>query len=322
MKAILLDKQGGTLSLGKIDKPTAGEGEVRIKVHAVGLNPADVFLISWGSQKWTYPHVLGLDIAGTIDEIGKGVNGFKIGDEVFCHHDLTKQGGFTEYVIVIASVVALKPKNITMVEGASFPCTALTAYACLYEKLHITKGHTILIHGGAGGVGSCAIQMAKHTGCIVYTTCSSENIEYVKNLGADYTICYKEDDWVKKAMELTNNCGMDYILDTISPQNASKAFDCLAFNGQLVCIAGAPDKVMPSWRGFSVHEELLGNYYTLGKPELVEQLAQMWKQVVNLISEKILVPVSITVISLEEIPETLQFIAKRHVKGKYVAKLI
>jgi len=129
--------------------PKPGKGEVRIRVHAAGLNPVDYKVAASGNPYWTYPFILGLDVAGTIDAVGEGVSDWKAGDRVFYHGDLTKPGGFAEYAITTAHTIASIPHDVTFEEAAALPCARMTAYQALHRKPYVQSGQTILIHGGA-----------------------------------------------------------------------------------------------------------------------------------------------------------------------------
>lgn len=166
MKAVVIDRPGtpDTFRIAEMPIPEPEAGEVRIKVHAVGLNPADCKLAARGFPTWKYPFVLGLDVAGTIDLVGPEVTGWQVGDEVYYHANLSKSGAFAEYHVNMAHAIAPKPLDLPFPEAAALPCPGWTAYQALHRKLHIQTGQTILVHGGSGGVGGLAIQLAKLKG--------------------------------------------------------------------------------------------------------------------------------------------------------------
>jgi NADPH:quinone reductase len=193
MKALLLDHATGhqDLYLGVLPTPVPQAGELLVQVQAVGLNPVDYKLAAMGWPTWTYPHVLGLDVAGVVTEIGAGVTDFQIGDRVFYHGNLRKQGGFAEFATTVAHVVSPIPEGMTFETAAALPCAGFTAWHALHERLHIEQGQTVLIQGAAGGVGGFAVQLAHLAGCRVIATCSSGNIDFVRGFGADEIIYYR-----------------------------------------------------------------------------------------------------------------------------------
>ncbi|OHR68270.1 zinc-binding alcohol dehydrogenase [Bacillus sp. HMSC76G11] len=325
MKALLLEGKGEwkEMRVGETEKPSPGKGEILIKVKAAGLNPVDYKTGTGGNPLWSYPHILGLDAAGIVEETGAEVMNVQIGDRVVYHGDLTKKGGFAEYAVTTAHTVSIIPESVSFEDAAALPTAGYTAYQALYRKLRITEGESILIHGGAGGVGGFAIQMAKRSGLTVFTTASAANHEYVKSLGADYAIDYKESDVIAKVMELTAGNGVDAVLDTVSRQNATDSLDCLAFNGRIAYIAGAPDftKVKPFTKAISYHEIALGAVHQSNNIEQQKDLAVMGDAMLMLVAERQLSSLLEQVISLEEVPEALLQLSERHVKGKIVARV-
>lgn len=326
MKALVLDQPGSpqTLRITSMSLPEPGIGEVRVRVHAVGLNPVDYQVAASGIKNWTYPFILGLDVAGTIDAIGKGVIDWKIGDRVFYHGDLSKPGGFAEYAITTAHTIAAIPQNVSFEEAAALPCAGLTAYQALFRKLHLQAGQTILIHGGAGGVGGFAVQLAALSGLKVISTASLDNLAYVKELGAHHVIDYHTEHVGLRVKELTEERGVDAVINTVNRVVATDDLDLLAFNGQLVYIAGAPDfsRVKPFSKALSFHEIALGGAYLSGDIVAQKDLAKMAEELVTLVSEKKVSPMLSNVISIDEIPDALVRLSERHVRGKIVAKFM
>src|ERR1700733_2368139 len=190
MKAMVIEKFGHEeqLHLGDIPTPLPSDNEVQIQVLYSAVNPVD-WKIREGLMKNFLPHefplILGWDAAGIVKAIGKNVKKFKVGDEVFayCRKPIVKWGTYAEYVCFDADNIALKPNNINFAEAAAIPLAGLTAWQALFDFAKLKKGESILIHGGAGGVGSFAIQFAKHAGAKVITTASKQNHDYVKKLG-------------------------------------------------------------------------------------------------------------------------------------------
>ncbi|UPM52516.1 zinc-binding dehydrogenase [Gottfriedia acidiceleris] len=325
MKALLLkDKNLWTeMKIEEIEKPTAQKGEVVVEVAAAGLNPVDYKTATNGNPKWSYPHILGLDVAGTISEIGEGVTGWNLGDRVVYHGDFTKNGGFAQFAVTTAHTISRIPDTVSFEEAAALPTAGYTAYQALYRKLPMNHIETILVHGGAGGVGGFAVQLAKKLGKTVISTASAHNNEYVRSLGADYVIDYREENIEEKVKEITKGRGVDAVLDTVSRENATASLDYISYGGHIAYIAGAPDfsKIKPFTQVISYHEIAL-NAVHHGDDFIAQQdLGKMGNELLALLAQKEISPMISKVISLEEIPSALLELSKRHVKGKIVAKI-
>ena len=325
MKALVLKDKGlwDNMTVEEIETPTPGKGEVLVNIYAAGLNPVDYKTATNGNPNWTYPHVLGLDGAGIIEEVGEDVTEWSPGDRVVYHGDLTKKGTFAEYAITSAHTISALPDAISFEDAAAIPTAGYTAYQALFRKLHIHKGQTILIHAGAGGVGGFAIQMAKYMGLTVITTASKRNHDYVKKLGADYAIDYKEEDFVERVLEITNGIGVNAVLDAVSRDNATKSLDTLTFNGQMAYIAGAPDftEGVSFARPLSFHRIALGGVHQSSNTAEQADLAAMGDEMINLILGGYVDPLIQQIVSLEDVPQALVEISERHVTGKIVAKV-
>ncbi len=200
MKAAFITQYGNNekITLGQLEKPSYGSTQVLIKVAAAGVNPVDFHVrngMLQDSDTHTLPLVLGWDAAGTVAEIGEDVENLKVGDEIFVFSPISLQGTYAEYLAVDANLVVAKPKNLNMAESAGVPLAAVTAWQGLIQDGQLTKGQTVLVLGGSGGVGGFAIQIAKSMGAHVITTASAKNEAYVKSLGADEFINYKETEF-------------------------------------------------------------------------------------------------------------------------------
>ncbi|MES2048758.1 MAG: NADP-dependent oxidoreductase, partial [Pseudomonadota bacterium] len=202
MKAFILDGYGkkARLRAGEMPEPTLREDEVLVQVHASGVNLLDSKIRS-GEFKLILPYrlplVLGHDVAGVVTRLGSRVRQFKVGDEVYARPDDFRIGSFAEFVAVKEDSLALKPNNLSMEEAASIPLVGLTVWQALVEKAKLKKGQKVFIQAGSGGVGTFAIQLAKHLGATVATTTSTGNVALVKSLGADIVIDYKTEDFEK-----------------------------------------------------------------------------------------------------------------------------
>lgn len=325
MKALLLENKGKVFEMrvGNAEKPSPGQGEILVKIHATALNPVDYKTGNGGNPNWTYPHILGLDSAGTVEEVGADVTDVRVGNRVVYHGDLTKKGGFAEYGVTTAHTVSIIPAGVSFEEAAALPTAGYTAYQAIFHKMHASEGQTILVHAGAGGVGGFAIQLAKNAGLTVMTTASSANHAYVHSLGADYAIDYREEDFVEKVLEITNGRGVDLVLDTVGRDNADKSLKALAFNGQIAFIAGPPNvnDAISFAHPLSFHQVALGSVHESNNIKQQKTLAEMGDRMLSLLQEGTINPMVEKVISLEEVPEALAELSTRRVKGKIVARI-
>ncbi|WP_035722402.1 NADP-dependent oxidoreductase [Gracilibacillus boraciitolerans] len=242
MKAIVIEQYGGKeeLKLQELDKPTPGENQVVVKLHATSINPID-WKLREGYLKemlpFEFPIILGWDAAGVIDQVGDGVSDFQVGDRVFARPETTNRGTYAEYTIVDENLLAPIPDNISFEEAAAVPLTALTAYQCLFDFGNIQKGDKVLIHaGGAGGVGTFAIQLAKNKGAYVSTTASTKNIDFLLSLGADEVIDYTKQDFEEELKDY------DFVLDALGGDILDKSFNVVGEGGKIATIAGQPDQ--------------------------------------------------------------------------------
>ncbi|MBX0357441.1 zinc-binding dehydrogenase [Halobacillus sp. Nhm2S1] len=324
MKALLLkgENQWKEMKLQEVEKPHPQKGEVLIEVHAAGLNPVDYKTATNGNPNWTYPHILGLDAAGTIAEVGDGVTEWKKGDRVVYHGDLLKKGAYAQYAVTTAHTISRIPDEISFEEAAALPTAGYTAYQAIHRKLPLDQVNTILIHAGAGGVGGFGIQLAKAAGKTVITTASSHNHDYVRRLGADFVIDYRNEDVHQRVKEITDGKGVDAVVDAVSRDNATASLDFLAFMGHLVYIAGAPDftKVKPFTTVVSYHEIALAAAHG-ADVESQKDLAVIGDEMLEMMSVGKLSSLLEETISLEEVPQALERLSERHVKGKIVAKI-
>ena len=325
MKAWLIEKSGNLDELvwGETDDVHAGKGQLAVKVISTALNPVDYQLIESGNPSWTYPHYTGVDLAGEVVEVGQGVEGFEVGDRVACHTNLNQKGAFAEYTVIDAIAAAKIPAGVSYDQSAAVLCAGMTAYQAVIQKLNHTDKRTILIHGGAGGVGGFAIQLAKELGLKVFSTASSVNHSWVKSLGADVAIDYKKEDVTKRIMEETDDEGVDLIFNTISSAEATADLKRLAFSGQLAFIAGGPDlsTVKPFTLSPSVHEVALGAAHSSGSDRAKANLAFMAKELMQRVDKGTLNPMVQEVLPREELPAGLKKLSGRHVRGKIIVRM-
>lgn len=231
MKASQISNYGGTEvhALNDVDKPSPGEGRVLVEVHAAGVNPFDGKLRAGLMKKvisLQFPAILGGDVSGVVAQVGPGVNGVSVGDEVYGSANAAGgAGSFAEYVTVSTSQLAAKPKSISFVEAGALPLTGASAYQAIVEHLGVSKNQKVLIHGGAGGIGSIAIQIAKHLGAHVATTVGPDGIVFAKQLGAEEVIDYHAQDFENKLRDF------DAVLDTVGGDTTAKSLKVLRPGG-------------------------------------------------------------------------------------------
>ncbi|WLF83350.1 NADP-dependent oxidoreductase [Moraxella sp. ZY210820] len=248
MNAMTVQKYGKhPVQKTSVPTPAIGDDDVLVKVHSASVNPLD-FKIRNGDLKlvlpFSMPLVLGNDFAGTVAGVGKNVREFAVSDEVFARTDTLRIGSFGEFVAIDQSNLAKKPANLNFNESASLPLVALTAYQA-FKKMNAKAGDKVLIHAGAGGLGSVAIQIAKILGLYVATTASNQGLALVKSLGADEVIDYKQENFYDKLSDF------DFVLDTIGGETLEHSFKVLKRGGKVVSVAGVPTKDFAKAMGLS-----------------------------------------------------------------------
>lgn len=234
MKAAYFNKHGGpeVMEYGDIADPVAAAGQVLVDVHAASVNGAD-----WKVRKGSYapitdlPYIPGRDFSGVVSALGAGVTNFAIGDAVFGVCDVGQEQAYAEKVAIKAAIVAKKPANLSHVDCAALALIGLTALVSIEDTLQLKSGETILIQGGAGGVASFAIQVAKHIGARVITTASAANHDYLHTLGADQIIDYNKEDFTQVVS------GCDAVFDTVGGDVTKRSFAALRPGGRLASIA-------------------------------------------------------------------------------------
>jgi len=240
MKAFTIDRYKSTDGGRIVDlpQPDVGDNDVLVQIHAAGVNLLDA-KIAAGEFKlilpYRFPLVLGNDVAGVVVAVGSGVRRFKPGDEVYARPDKDRIGTFAEFIAMSEDDVAIKPKELTMEEAASIPLVGLTAWQALVEKANLKPGEKVFIQAGTGGVGTFAIQLAKHLGATVATTASTANFDLLKGLGADVLIDYKTEDFETRLHDY------DVVLHSQDAKTLDKSLRVLKSGGKLISISGPPD---------------------------------------------------------------------------------
>ena len=238
MKALALTAYKQPPQWIDIPQPVPGVNQVVVKIAATAINPLDNMIVNGEFRQlfpYKLPQPLGNEFAGTVTAVGAGTTQFVIGDEVFARPDINRIGSFAEYIVVDESDLAAKPSNLSMKEAASLPLVLLTAIQAFTEKSTVRPGTKVFIQGGTGGLGSIAIQVAKHLGATVATTVSTANVELAAKLGADIVIDYRTQNYEDHLSDF------DVILDTLGGNETTRAMKVLAPGGTLISVVAAPD---------------------------------------------------------------------------------
>ena len=239
MKAFVVQKYGkDTLRAADVPLPTVGAHDVLVKISAASINPLDKMVRNGEFKqliKYKTPFILGHDVSGVITEIGSAVTEFKVGDEIYSRPRDLRIGTFAEYIAINSDDVALKPAALSLPEAAAVPLVALAAQQVLVDRAHVKAGQKVLIHAGAGGLGSTVIQLAKHLGAHVATTAHTRDVDRVREFGADVVVDYTKDDFSQVLS------GYDFVLDSLGGANLEKSLTILKPGGLAVGVAGPPD---------------------------------------------------------------------------------
>ncbi len=315
MKAITINKFGGVeeTSWSDLPVPAPKKGEVQIKISHTAVNPVDWKICEGYLQKLlphAFPLIPGWDASGTISAVGEGVTSFKVGDKVYayCRKPTVQWGTYAEYVCFDSEHVAPMPKTLDSAQAASIPLVSLTAWQAMFDDAQLREGQTILIHAGAGGVGSMAIQFAKNAGAKVYTTASTSHHDYVKRLGADVAIDYKQRPFYEVLNELEPD-GVDVVFDCAGYEALENSYGVVKKGGCLVGIVNRPDPEKCS-------EHAIKGVFTFVRPE-----GAQLKKIGQLIDEGKVVPPKVTELPFEEYAHAWEQIKTQHTQGKLVLKV-
>lgn len=329
MHALSLTAYKEPLQRSEVPEPTVGPDDVLVAVQAAGLNRLDEGIRQGQFTQIVplqLPHTLGLDLAGTVIEVGSAVRRFTPGDEVFARPRDGRIGTFAERIAVSEDDVARKPASVDMIEAASLPLVALTAWQAFVERGHLHAGQKVLIHAGAGGVGTIAIQLAKHLGATVATTVSAADRDFVRGLGADVVIDYRTEDFE------TLLSGYDLVLDSLGGENLEKSLRILKPGGTAIGIAGPPDPAFARRIGMNpvlraavtaLSRKIRAQAKRLGVTyEFLFMRADgaQLEQIAALVDEQVLRPVVGRVVPFEQVPAELGSLA-RGIRGKSVAAI-
>jgi NADPH:quinone reductase-like Zn-dependent oxidoreductase len=318
------------MRLGDMPEPELRDDDVLIEVHAAGLNLLDSKIKS-GEFKLILPYdmplVLGHDVAGVVTRVGSRVRQFKVGDEVYSRVPDHRIGTFAQFIAVNENDVAPKPGNITMEEAASIPLVSLTAWQALVERANVKKGQKVFIQAGSGGVGTFAIQLARHIGATVAATTSSANTDLVKSLGADVVIDYKKDDFEKVLQNY------DVVLHSQDAVALEKSLRVLKPGGTLISISGPPDPAFAKGIGAPWFVRLIVRLLSAGvrKKAARRDLKYSFlfmrphglqlREITRLIEAGAIRPVIDRVFPFESTNEALAYVEAGRARGKVVVKI-
>lgn len=332
MKAFVIHRYSKTDKLQLLDvaDPVPKKDEVLVQVHAASINQLDSKLKS-GEFKlllpYNFPLILGHDVAGRVTSVGSAVSRFKVGDEVFARPADFRIGTFAESIAVNEKDLAIKPKNISMAEAASLPLVALTVWQAFVQVAKLKKGEKVFIQAGSGGVGTVAIQLAKHLGATVATTASANSFAFLKGLGADVLIDYKKQDFETVLKDY------DLVLHSQDAKTLEKSLRVLRPGGRLISISGPPDvdfarRIGLSWfmklavsllsRKVKKQAKKLGVEYSF---LLMQANGEQLSQIGSLVEAGFIRPVVDKVFDFEELNEAMAYVESGRAKGKVVVKM-
>ena len=305
MKAIVVHQSGGTemLKYENAPRPEPKEDEILIRTMAAGVNPVDAYIRSGRYGGGSHPYIPGMDVAGVVEKVGAKITKFKAGDPVYAYLSFREQSGYAEFTIAKENETAIKPKNISFEQAAAVPLAATTAWQALIDAAGLKAGQTVLIHGGSGGVGHFAIQIAKARGAKVIATASTANQDLLKQLGVDQPIDYtktKFEDVVKD---------VDVVLEATRSDSMARSYGVVKKGGFVVSITGSPDQAQLEQHG------LRGDAIS-AHPD-----AHVLEELTKLIEARKLTPIVSQTFPLAEASKAHQQIETRHTRGKIVLKV-
>ncbi|HEY6083788.1 MAG TPA: NADP-dependent oxidoreductase [Nitrospira sp.] len=304
MKAILLDHVGGPESLryGDAPKPRPADKQLLVKVFATAVTPTEfawhlTFHTREGGAR-SFPVILGHEFSGIVEAIGPASTGIRIGDSIYGFNDWFMDGAQAEYCLTVPEHIAPKPERLKHTQAASVPISALTAWQALIDRAHLSKGQRVLIHGGAGAVGSFAVQVARHRQAHVVATASAENADFVAGLGADQVLDYRTTPFETVVMD------MDVVLDTVGGTTRDRSWDVLKPGGRLVTIAADGERFL---------QPRVRDAFFIVEPHRNQLL-----EISRLIDAGVFKPVMDSVFSLDHFQEAYE---RKPLRGKHVLRV-
>jgi NADPH:quinone reductase-like Zn-dependent oxidoreductase len=333
MKAALIDRYGSNdvVTVADIGIPTVGATDLLVRVHAASVNPVDIKTRAGGLKtllKYRLPLVLGNDLSGEVVDVGAQVTRFKRGDAVYARVDKNRIGTFAEFAAVRDGAAAFKPTNVTFEEAASLPLVSLTAWQALVEIGRLSANQRVLIHAGSGGVGSVAIQLARHIGATVLTTVGKRNVELVKRLGANVAIDYRSE----KFEDVAKEC--DVVLDSAGGDTLVRCFECVKPGGVVVSInSSTPSPAFT--RNWGLNPVIIFAIRVLSRKALaaarkhnaryeyffVRADGEQLREIAGLVEPGAITPVVDKVFRLEEVRDAFTYSESGRPMGKVVIKV-
>lgn len=326
MKSLQITEYGDVkeaLSFNEIEKPTVTGKDILVKTKAVGLNPID-FKLASGAMKdmvpLDMPSTIAFDVSGEIVELGEETTGLEKGDKIYARVPHEQMGTAAEYVAVDSTVVSKKPGNISHEEAAGLPLIGLTSIQAL-ERVGLKEGDQVLIHAGSGGVGSFAVQYAKAKGAYVYTTTSTKNVDWVKDLGADRVIDYKKEDYKSVVSDL------DIVFDTLGEEYTTDAFKVIKKGGKVTTIVGAPDKETAAMMGMEDYQlpedlaKLIDDKSADYKFTWMQPNGDQLDSISSMVKDSKIKPIVDKIYSFEDGIDAYQHLATGRAKGKVIIKM-
>jgi NADPH:quinone reductase-like Zn-dependent oxidoreductase len=308
MKAVVIHEYGGpeVLKYEEVPRPEPQADQILVRVIAAGVNPVDGMIRSGTfakNGKRAFQIILGGDIAGVIEKVGSKITKFKLGDPVFAYISLDSGGGYAQYALVTEREAAPKPKSLTYVEAAAVPIVALTAWQALIDTAKLNTGQTVLIHGGSGGVGTFAIQIAKARDAKVIATASTANQDFLKELGADVAIDYTRQKFEDIAKDV------DVVLDSIGKDTLARSYGVVKKGGIIVSLVARPN------------ESELEKHGVRGEALSVDPNSDELTEIGKLIDDKKIKVIVSQTFPLSEAIKAQQQVATGHTRGKIVLKV-
>lgn len=329
MKCMAIKQFGGVdvFQMTNIDKPSVKSGHILIKVEASSVNPLDFKLRKgyFPDLISEFPMILHGDVAGVVAEVGEGVSKFKVGDEVYgCAGGLlTMQGALAEFMLADANLIAHKPKSLSFTEAAALPLVSLTAWEALITRANLQKNQSILIHGGTGGVGHVAVQLANWLGAKVFSTSSDERkLALAKQLGAHVAINYKTSTPEEYVQEYTQHNGFNVVFDTVGGENIHRSIQAVALFGQVISIL--PSGTFDSGAAFSKHLSL---HFVLQPLPLITGLnrahyGEILQNIAKLVDEGVIKPlIDEREFAIHEVAAAHDYLEKGNAIGKVVIQV-
>ena len=333
MKSLMITKYGdinSSLEEQEIAKPALEENQILIKAYSSSFNPIDFKIVRGDFKamgKVTFPIGTGRDVSGIIEEIGKNIKKFKKGDKVYSRVNESHVGTMAEYVVSNVNDTALIPSNLSFDESASIPLVGLTTYQALEDIAKLSKGEKILIHAGSGGIGTFAIQLAKHLGAHVTTTTSTKNISFVKGLGADKVIDYTSENY------LDEGAVFDVVFDTLGGEHTLNSFKVIKNEGRVISISGAIDGATAEQFGLNKFIRMILAFQARKVTRAASKKNAMYrflfmspngeqlKKIAKLYESGEIKPIIDKTYKFAEAIQALEYLSKGHARGKVIVKI-